>query len=150
VETAAPVRLRIPKIGVDTTVEWVGSNEQGQMGVPVNYGNVAWFEPGTSPGTPGNAVVAGHLDSETGPAVFFKLEDLNPGDEVFVVNQDGEELRFVVTEKASYPADDAPLDQIFGNSVKSRLNLITCEGIFDRSSRSYDRRLVVYTELATT
>jgi sortase (surface protein transpeptidase) len=140
----APLRLRIPALGVDAAVQWVGVDEQGRMGVPSNYTDVAWYELGTRPGMPGNAVIAGHLDSTTGPAVFYGLERLQPGDELFVTTHSGEELRFVVEGAEAYDANAAPLDRIFGHSNTSRLNLITCDGAFDWSSREYDKRLVVY------
>lgn len=146
--TPAPIRLRVPKIGIDTTVQWVGEDAEGQMMVPSNYGDVAWYELGPPPGTPGNAVVAGHLDSTTGPAVFFRLRELQPGDEIFIGNEAGQELRFVVADSELYDADNAPLDRIFGPAIKPRLNLVTCDGAFDQSARQYDKRLVVFTELA--
>lgn len=147
--TEPPVRLRIPTLGVDAAVQWVGIDADGRMGIPSNYDDVAWYEPGPAPGTPGNSVIAGHLDSTTGPAIFFKLRDLKPGDEIISLTAAGKEYRFVVTTSEVYDADNAPLDRIFGTSVNPRLNLITCDGAFDRSSREYDKRLVVYSELAT-
>ena len=119
------------------------------MDVPSNYTDVAWYERGPAPGTPGNAVIAGHLDSTTGPAVFYRLEDLGPGDEIITTTADGQEYRFIVTTSEVYDAADAPLERIFGNALRPQLNLITCDGAFDRSQRQYDKRLVVYTELAT-
>jgi sortase (surface protein transpeptidase) len=97
----------------------------------------------------GNAVVAGHLDSQTGPAVFYRLGDLQPGDEITVVTHDGEELRFAVTGVESFDANSAPLYNIFGASSSANLNLITCEGSFDPNARQYDKRLVVYSTLVT-
>lgn len=117
------------------------------MGVPSNYTDVAWYQDGPTPGTPGNAVIDGHLDSKTGPAVFYRLRELKPGDEIFTITDAGVEYRFVVTTSEVYGANDAPLDRIFGTAVKPRLNLITCDGAFDRSIRQYDKRLVVYSEL---
>jgi sortase (surface protein transpeptidase) len=140
----APLRLRIPALGIDAAVQWVGVDEQGRMGVPNNYTDVAWYELGPRPGMPGNAVIAGHLDSTTGPAVFFRLDALGPGDELFVVTHGGEELRFVVEGLEAYAVNDAPLDRIFGPAPIPRLNLITCDGTFDWSRREYDQRLVVY------
>lgn len=140
----APLRLRVPVLGVDSAVQWVGLDSEGRMGVPDNYSDVAWYELGPRPGMPGNAVIAGHLDSTSGPAIFYKLEDLRPGDEIIVVAHDGEEVRFIVEETAVYDADDAPLSRIFGPDDRARLNLITCDGVFDRSSRSYDKRLIVF------
>ena len=146
--TPAPVRFRIPKLGIDTTVQWVGNDAEGRMGVPSNYGDVAWYELGPPPGTPGNAVIAGHLDSPTGPAIFFRLRELQPGDEIFVGNEAGQELRFVVSGQEVYEADNAPLERIFGPAIKPQLNLITCDGAFDQSTRQYDKRLVVFTSLS--
>jgi sortase (surface protein transpeptidase) len=144
-----PVRLRIPAIELDTTVQWVGVDSEGRMGIPSNYTDVAWYEDGPTPGTPGNAVIAGHLDSKTGPAVFYRLEDLVPGDEIITATADGQELRFIVLSSETYDVADAPLERIFGNADRPHLNLITCDGAFDRSIRQYDKRLVVYTELVT-
>lgn len=147
-QAAPPVRLRIPALGIDTAVQWVGVDADGRMGVPSNYTDVAWYERGPTPGTPGNAVIDGHLDSRTGPAVFYRLEDLKPGDEVFTITDSGTEYRFVVISAEVYDANDAPLERIFGTAVGPHLNLITCDGAFDRSIRQYDKRLVVFTELA--
>ena len=140
--------MRIPALGIDTAVQWVGVDAEGRMDVPSNYTEVAWYERGPSPGTPGNSVIAGHLDSTTGPAVFYRLEDLQPGDEIITYTQDGQEYRFVVTTSEVYDAVDAPLDRIFGNAIRPQLNLITCDGAFDQSQRQYDKRLVVYSVLA--
>lgn len=147
--TPAPVRLRIPKIGIDTMVQWVGADANGQMGVPSNYSDVAWYEVGPPPGTPGNAVIAGHLDSTTGPAIFFRLEELQAGDEIFVGNEAGQELRFVVSGREVYDAANAPLERIFGPAINPQLNLITCDGAFDQTARQYDKRLVIFSSLAT-
>ena len=144
-----PVRLRIPSLEIDTAVQWVGVDAEGRMDVPSNYTDVAWYERGPTPGTPGNAVIAGHLDSPTGPAIFYRLKDLQAGDEIITVTDTGQEYRFVVTTSEVYDADDAPLARIFGNAIRPQLNLITCDGAFDRSIRQYDKRLVVFTELAT-
>jgi sortase (surface protein transpeptidase) len=145
----APLRLRIPAIGIDAHVQWVGRDDQGRMGVPSNYTDVAWYEPGPKPGNIGNAVIDGHLDSRDGPAVFYRLGDLQQGADVIVVTSDGIELRFIVDRVERYKTDDVPLSRVFGPSTGQHLNLITCEGTFDWNSRAYDERLVVYTTLAT-
>lgn len=142
-----PVRIRIPALGVDTVVQWVGLDEQGRMATPSNYVDTAWYERGPIPGTIGNAVIAGHLDSASGPAVFYRLGDLRPGDEVIVLTSDGVELTFIVQSGETYAVADAPLERIFGPADDARLNLITCSGRFDRSVGEYDQRLVVYTVL---
>ncbi|WP_141505515.1 class F sortase [Paenibacillus luteus] len=142
-----PVSIYIPAIGVDATIEEVGTMENGQMGVPQNIDGVGWFEPGTKPGARGNAVMAGHVDSLTGPAVFYKLDRLKAGDEVVLKDKDGVTRTFIVTGTASYPRKDAPLEDIFGFSYQSHLNLITCTGEFNKEAKTHEERLVVYTEL---
>lgn len=143
-----PQELRIPKLGISTAVEHVGLNAEREMDVPKDADNVAWYQHGPTPGEAGNAVLAGHLDSETGPAVFYKLSALEAGDEVEVLNDNGEYVTFRVTHKADYPVEEFPLVEVFGQAPTSRLNLITCTGSFDKASRNYSHRTVVYTELA--
>jgi sortase A len=142
-----PNTISIPSIGVDTRITNVGILENGQMGVPENVDEVAWFEPGTKPGARGNAVMAGHVDSKTGPAIFFHLKKLKKGDEVIVAGQDGEKLTFKVVDKKAFPKDNAPVEKIFGYTSRKMLNLITCTGDFNQKQGTHVERLVVYTEL---
>lgn len=143
-----PQRIRIPALRIDTEVEHVGLAPDGAMDVPKRYDTVGWYALGFRPGELGNAVMAGHLDSKTGPAIFWRLRDLRPGDEVLVTSDDGAERRFLVRELAHYPFDQAPLDRIFGPGDHAALNLITCGGTFDQPTQNYDQRLVVYATLA--
>lgn len=143
-----PQMLRIPAIGVNAAVEKVGINSDGTMGVPVNEWNVGWYKLGYRPGSNGNAVIAGHLDWTNGPAVFWNLKKLNPGDEIFVKDDKGVERKFVVNQLVVYPYNNAPLDTIFGGANQGKLNLITCAGTYDKKLRNYNKRLVVYTTLA--
>jgi LPXTG-site transpeptidase (sortase) family protein len=142
-----PSLIEIPAIGVNAEIEKVGRLDNGQMGVPKGMDTVGWFEPGLKPGERGNAVMAGHVDSKTGPAVFFKLDELKKGDEVIVTDQAGESKVFVVIDKKSYPRKDAPVEDIFDFSYSKNLNLITCTGEFNRDARTHEERLVVYTVL---
>ncbi|MBS2970498.1 class F sortase [Metabacillus sp. KIGAM252] len=142
-----PVKVEIPKINVSGSIESVGTLPSGQMDVPKDDNNIGWFEPGTKVGNEGNAVLAGHVDNKTGPAVFYNLKKLEKGDEIKVKDNQGKELVFIVKNKVSYPRDKAPLDDIFGSTSRRNLNLITCTGTFDRSNRTHEERLVVYTEL---
>lgn len=141
-----PTRFEIPRLGVDAAVEQVGQTPSGAMDNPSDPWNVAWYAPGTRPGAPGNAVIAGHVDYRgIGPVVFWRLRELVPGDEVWVTMDTGARLRFVVQDIQTYYTDAAPLDRIFGATSNSGLNLVSCIGDFDPSSQSYDRRIVVYT-----
>lgn len=143
----APLRLRIPAIGVDTRIESVGLAANGGMGIPSTPFVVAWYSPGPRPGEPGNAVIDGHLDHPGGPGVFWSLGDLKPGDKVLVETAPGKWKTFVVSYSAEYPYDQSPIDLIFGPSLTANLNLITCEGVFDHSQHNYNQRRVVYTHL---
>ncbi|MYL35108.1 sortase [Pontibacillus yanchengensis] len=142
-----PKHIKIPAIDVDTDILNVGILDNGQMGVPDDTVNVGWFEPGTKPGNTGNAVMAGHVDSYQGAAVFFYLKDLKKGDEVTVTNKDGEKRTFVVQKLESYPTEKAPIEQIFGKTDNQNLNLITCTGTYNHDKQDHEKRLVVYTEL---
>ncbi|TLS35961.1 class F sortase [Pseudalkalibacillus caeni] len=146
-EGIIPDRLQIPAIGVDAEVEKVGMLSNGKMDVPKNDENVAWYQKGAQPGQPGNSVIAGHVDNKTGPAVFFKLEKLKKGDEIKVSGSDGNQRTFVVYAVKSYPRNEAPLNEIFGYTYRSGLNLITCTGDFDHEASTHKERLVVYTQL---
>jgi hypothetical protein len=146
--TGAPIALRVPRIGVVATVEPVGIERDGTMAAPSGPFTVGWWDGGYLPGQSGNAVLDGHVDYRgVGPAVFWRLGELHPGDPVLVDMPGGRVLRFVVERQATYPYNAAPLAQIFGPSDVPRLNLITCTGDFNPVTRNYNRRLVVYAKL---
>ena len=140
-----PVRLLIPAIQVDAAVQQVGNASDGGMDVPGEWADVGWYGLGFRPGDRGSAVMAGHLDSTTGRAVFWDLNRLRTGDKVQVRNDDGSQLTFAVVSTDLYAFDDAPLQKIFGPSDVPGLNLVTCNGAFDWRTSNYNKRLVVYT-----
>lgn len=144
-----PVRLQIDSIDVDAPFEYVGVTDEGDMDVPQEWDNVAWYEPGTVPGDPGNAVVAGHYDSDTGPAVFIDLNEVAAGDEIRIITEDDEELIFEITQVELVHVDDADTSKIFGGTDERNLNLITCEGAWDPDAGMYDERLIVYSTLVS-
>lgn len=146
-KAGVPVRLIIPRLGIDTQVEQVGMLADGAMGVPANVWHVAWFNLGTRPGNVGNAVIDGHLDSATGPAVFLWLRNLQQGDRLFVTDDMGVQRTFEVVDRENYGIKNAPLQHIFGSTDQRSLNLITCSGAWDNKDHIYDQRLVVYTRL---
>jgi sortase A len=147
----APVKepsfISIPKINVRARVEQVGLDENNAMGIPQDENNAGWYKLGVRPGETGNSVIAAHYDKKDGsPAVFYSLSGLEKGDEIIVEDGDGKETRFLVTKTASYPLESFPLQEVFGKSDKQMLNLITCEGVYDKSSKLYSHRLVVFSE----
>ncbi|WP_223701617.1 class F sortase [Sutcliffiella deserti] len=145
--TIKPYRLVIPAIDVDARVEQVGVIENGQMGVPESFETVGWYNEGPLLGERGNTVISGHVDSRNGPAVFFELKDLKPGDEIQVYNDKEVSLTYIVERIETYAEGEAPVEAIFDYSFQSNLILITCTGTFDRSVREYSDRLVVYSSL---
>ncbi len=142
-----PVRLKIPRINVDAFVEYVGLTSDGAMGVPKERINAGWFNLGPRPGENGSAVIAGHYGWKNGiPAVFDNLNNLQKGDKIYVHDEKGATTVFVVRESRRYdPKADA--SDVFGsNDGKPHLNLITCEGVWNKVSKTYSKRLVVFTD----
>ena len=138
-----PVRLVVPAIGVATRLVRLGLNRDRTMEVPGDFQAAGWFTGGPQPGQLGPAVIAGHVDSRTGPAVFYRLRELRPGDQIRVVRADRRVVRFKVDSLASYPKQSLPSEAVYGATTAPTLRLITCAGTFDRSSRSYRDNLVV-------
>lgn len=143
-----PVKLAIPAIGITAPVELVGLTSDGAMDVPKQWNDVGWYKYGPTPGTVGNAAIAGHLDSNTAPAVFWRLGSLNAGDKVLVTLSNGTTVTFVVKQKVSYAYNAAPIAQVFGPASTANLNLITCGGSWDAFTKNYSNRIVVYTTKA--
>jgi sortase (surface protein transpeptidase) len=143
-----PVRIEIPDIGVAAAVIRLGLNRDGSMQVPADYGLPGWFTGGPAPGETGPAVIAGHIDSRHGPAVFYRLRELRAGDRVTVARADGTAVRFAVDSVVQYPKQAFPTEAVFGPAPEPLLRLITCGGTFDRSRRSYRDNIVVTARLA--
>ncbi len=141
-----PERVVIPAIGVDADVIELGSREDGTMEVPTDFAQAGWFRHGPRPGRVGPALIAGHVDDQTGPAVFFRLAELSPGDHIEVHGQDGEVVTFAVRELEQHPKDAFPTERVYAGTAGSELRLVTCGGAFDRDVRSYRDNIIVYAE----
>jgi sortase A len=140
-----PKRLEIPSLGVDTTIETVGMDAAGNMDVPKDPDNVAWYKLGYKIGSNGSAVIAAHFDKPDGsPAVFYDISSLKPGEKIIVTDDDGMTKTFTVTESTSYPYNAFPLQKVFNSPGESTLNLITCDGTWNKAKKTYSNRLVVY------
>jgi LPXTG-site transpeptidase (sortase) family protein len=137
-----PTRLRIPAIGVDSPLEPLHLDARGAL-TPPAFPHAGWYADGPAPGDVGPAVIAGHVDSSTGPAVFYRLGQLHPGDRVQV--QRGERwLAFRVVEVRRYPKNRFPTADVYGPTPDPQLRLITCSGTFDTTRHSYVDNTVVY------
>lgn len=141
-----PVGLRIGSLDVDAPVDPYGVVAgTGQMDVPDNATDVAWYRFGPSPGERGSAVLAAHVDlAGEGPGVFSGLRELAAGDLVHVAYDDGTEQAFRVIARTVYEKDELPTDVLFAKDGPPVLTLITCGGAFSRADRQYDSNVVVY------
>lgn len=140
-----PVRLVVDKIGLDTAFEPLGLDDEGTPLAPEATDHVGWLVGGPEPGEPGTAVVAGHYDSRTGPAVFYRLDELVPGDEVVVGGEQGMVV-FVVDRVESHPKNQLPPD-VYAPTPGASLRLMTCGGEFDQETRHYRDNVIVWASL---
>jgi hypothetical protein len=150
--TAVPVRLRIPSIGVDTGLQRLGRDGDGAVevpGGPHKWDEAGWYAGpgGTRPGDPGSAVMLGHVDSTSGPAVFYRLRELRPGDPITVARADGTAVRFAVDRVEQYPKTRFPTDDVYYSDLTPRLRLVTCGGSFDFAKGHYRSNVIVFASL---
>jgi hypothetical protein len=138
-----PIVIQIPSIGVDAAVELAGVDKHGNMQVPVNPCDVAWYKPGPVPGAIGDAVIDGHLDWWTdGPAVFWKLDKIRPGAEIDIIDAGGAKLRFKVSALDSLHRSGEPTG-MFTTTGPPMLTLYTCAGVWEPEAETYSKRLFV-------
>jgi len=143
-----PLRLKIPAIDVATPLVSLGLMPDRTVEVPSNADLAGWFRRGPAPGRKGSAVILGHVDSQVGPAVFARLQELRTGDTVTVDRADGSTVRFVVLGSVLYGNADFPADLVYAAQGARRLNLVTCGGTYDSTRGGYQSNLVVYTRRA--
>ncbi len=147
INSGLPVRFKIPKIDIDTSVEHVGLTSGGAMDIPKGPDDVAWFDLGARPGDVGSAIISGHYGWKNGiPAVFDNLHKLQKGDKVYVEDEKGKTNAFVVREFRTYSQNDYAPEVFSLMDRKAHLNLVTCEGVWDKAQKSYSNRFVVFTD----
>lgn len=144
VAPAEPAGVAIPSIGVSSDLLHLGVAADGSAEVPADYALAGWFREGGRPGGRGPTVLVGHVDSRDGPAVFYRLRDLAPGDAIEVATGDGTVARYAVDRIEQVPKDEFPTFAVFGATADDVLRLVTCAGDFDRGERSYTDNLVVH------
>ena len=148
--SSLPVRIKIPAINVDAPMEYVGLTLDGAMDVPKGPAEAAWYMLGPRPGEIGSAVLAGHSGWKNNvPAVFDDLHKLSKGDKIYIENEQGEILTFVVRENRKYNPDADATDVFGSNDGGAHLNLVTCIGIWNETEKSRSDRLVVFADKAT-
>ncbi len=141
---ASPVSLTIPLIGVKTSLITLGLAADGSLQVPSSFAVAGWYTGSPRPGSIGSAIIVGHIDSTSGPGVFYRLSELSPGDQVYVRRADGTTVLFRVTLVQSYLKDKFPTQAVYGPTPDAELRLITCGGAFDSATGHYLSNIVVY------
>jgi LPXTG-site transpeptidase (sortase) family protein len=147
---APPEALEIPKIGVNAPIKGIGTRPTGEMDAPSGPTDVGWFLGSPRPGDPGNAILTGHLDwhgPPPRPAVFWRLKELAPGDDIQVRTARGP-LHFTVESTTLYDRNKAPIEQILGFAMGKVITIVTCEGQFIASEHDYTHRRVIRARLA--
>ena len=144
---SAPVRLQVPAIGVDSELMALGLQDDGSLEVPPEGFPAGWFTGAPMPGEVGPAVMAGHVDWNGSPGVFYDLRSLAAGDEITVTRADGSAVVFGVVSVDQFDKDAFPTDAVYGDLDHAGLRLITCGGSFDAAERSYDDNIVVFADL---
>lgn len=139
-----PVQLRIPTIDVDTPLERLGQAPDGTIQVPVHWQQAGWYQDGPRPGEPGAAVILGHVDSPTGPAVFADLSSLHAGDPIRLRRADGSTVSYRVTHTELRRRNRFPLTQVYTPTLRPELRLITCGGPYLRSRGGYQSNVIVF------
>ena len=144
-----PAVIRIPRLEVEASIIPLGLQEDGSIEVPEDPDQAGWWLGGPEPGEIGPAVILGHVDSqEEGPAVFFYLQYLDPGDEIHIDRMDGSTITYVVESTERHDKDEFPTDAVYGPTEQPTLRLVTCGGDFDFGVRTYEDNVIVFASLA--
>jgi hypothetical protein len=142
-----PTGLVIPVIGVRTRLIHLGVTPAGALQVPASTAVAGWYTGSPRPGAVGSAVIVGHIDSVSGPGVFFRLRELRPGDLIYVQRGHASMAVFKVTAVSNYLKSQFPTDAVYGPVPNAQLRLITCGGTFDPATGHYQSNVVVFAVL---
>lgn len=150
-QPSIPRKLIIPALGLNTLIEAVGKDADGRMSVPQKIGNSGWYSPGVRPGEAGNAVINGHMNTpKLQPAIFADLNKLRTGDIIIIEDDAGQNWYFTVKSNHILSTDNFPTKLVFGSANTSHLNLITCDGVYQRKRKDYSHRTVIFSDLSGT
>lgn len=148
-----PTQISIPAIEVDSDLMQLGQNPDGTVQTPSldEASPAGWYTGSPTPGAIGPSVILGHVDSRVeGRAVFYRLGDMRPGDEILVTRADATVAVFKVEGVEEYPKDNFPQFTVYGNTDYAALRLITCGGEFNKTTRTYPDNVVVYASLVSS
>jgi sortase (surface protein transpeptidase) len=142
-----PSRIVIPAIRVSAPLIPLGLNRDRTIQVPQSFSVAGWFRPGPEPGEQGAAVILGHVDSRSGPGVFFHVPALRRGDMIRVILRTRKALQFVVTGRREVPKAHFPTKLVYGRTAVPTLRLITCGGRFNQATGHYVDNFIVFARL---
>lgn len=140
----APMRIQIPAITSSAPVDPLGLNRDGTLAVPTDFARASYYTGRPPPGATGPAIIIAHVDSKSGPAVFKRLRDLKPGDEVLVTRADRSVVIFSVDRVESHPKKAFPTNAVYDLTPGATLRLITCGGSFDRKAGHYRENVIAF------
>ncbi|WP_030282604.1 class F sortase [Streptomyces catenulae] len=149
---SAPTRIRIPQIGVDAPFTPLSLGPTGQLNAPPpNNSNLAgWYKDGATPGENGAAIVAGHVDTKTGPAVFLELDSLKKGNTIDITRADKSVATFTVDNVETFSKAQFPSDRVYNDTANPQLRVITCGGAYDKAAKDYTDNVVVFAHLSSS
>lgn len=148
--SSVPQTLSIPAINLTAQFETpLGVDAEGAVEVPKTYESVGWYKYGPTPGEKGPAVILGHVDSYEGPAVFYSLGQVSPGDQILITRADDSIVTFEVTGFERVEQADFPTDRVYGNLSYGGIRLVTCTGTYDKGAQRYSHNLIVYGKLVS-
>lgn len=143
-------RVSIPAIGVSSDIELLTLDSMGALLPPVDFNRAGWYSGGVIPGQIGPAIIAGHIDSITAPAVFANLHKMTPGMKILVSLSNGTVLTFAADRSEVVPKTQFPSSSVYGTVPTPQLRVITCDGNFNHATGHYDDNLVVFATLVAT
>ncbi|MEU2615349.1 class F sortase [Micromonospora sp. NPDC007271] len=147
-----PVTLSVPAIEVTAPIMPVGQAKDGSIDVPPlsQHDQTGWYDRGPVPGEPGRAIIVGHVDTKRGPAVFYRLGELKPGDRIEVTRADRSVVAFTVDTVEYFDKTHLPADRVYGDQGPPGLRLITCGGEWVGGRTGYEDNVIAFASLADT
>jgi sortase (surface protein transpeptidase) len=148
---STPTRVTIPSINASSTLIPLGQKPDGELEVPPlsNPMQASWFDKSPTPGALGPAVILGHVNGNGAPGIFYRLNEMQAGQEVLVDRADGQTAVFTVSHIDTVPKDAFPSNDVYGDTPDAQLRLITCGGVLDRAEHSYLSNVIVYANLTS-
>lgn len=140
-----PKHITISRLGIDYDIIELGQNPDETMETPPLFEKVAgWYKYSPTPGEIGPSIIVGHIDTYKGPSVFWRLRELQAGDEISITREDNSVVKFKVTGLKQFEQSNFPTEEIYGNTEESELRLITCGGTFDKKTLHYSENTVAF------